>query len=486
MISRPAGCRLDVLLFVGIFVASAVHARDFYIDPVSGSPAGDGSAGNPWRTLQEVVEADLIETREWESFPYEPGLELVVVNPGAPVTAGDTLWLRTGYHGELDISRAYNSEPITIAAELGHAPRLGSVALISVQNWVVRGVSISPFHASPPVTPGTIVRVEDHSFSGPAWDVEVADCDIFTVDDASGWGAPEWINLAASGVSVTGTRVTIRDSTVRNVRFGISASGEEALISSNVIDGFSADGMRGLGDGSIYEGNRVQNCYVGSSQGDPNHDDGFQSWSVGPGGPGTGEVRDVVLRGNTFINYLDATNPLVATMQGIGCFDGLYVNWVVENNTVVTDHWHGITLLGARDSLVINNSVIDVNETSPGPPWIMIGEDTAGPSEDVVVRNNLATQIILDGVDVTGDHNIEFSDSGSLFVAPPYDLHLLAQSAAVDTGTAVLAPSDDIEGTPRPQGPEFDVGAYEFCVVCVLFSDGFETGTTSAWSSVVP
>jgi len=124
--------------------AAAAPADDFYVDPVLGSPAGDGSAANPWRTLQEVVEAGLIETRDWESHPYVPGLGFVIVNPGAPVGAGDTIWLRTGYHGELFLRGAYNAAPITIAAEPGHAPRLSSVLLQATQNWIVRGLSVSP------------------------------------------------------------------------------------------------------------------------------------------------------------------------------------------------------------------------------------------------------------------------------------------------------------------------------------------------------
>jgi len=61
-------------------VAPPALAADFYVDPVNGSDAGSGSAANPWRTLQVVVETG-IETRNWESLPYQPGLNLVTVNP---------------------------------------------------------------------------------------------------------------------------------------------------------------------------------------------------------------------------------------------------------------------------------------------------------------------------------------------------------------------------------------------------------------------
>jgi parallel beta helix pectate lyase-like protein len=451
--------------------ATPALAADFYVDPVSGSDAGDGSAANPWRTLQAVVQANRIETRNWESLPYQPGLNLGTVNAGAPVRAGDTLWLRSGYHGPLVLQGAYNASPITIAAQPGHVPRLKSVLVQAAQNWILRGLSISPSHA-PPLAPITIVTVRDHNWFGPAWDVEIDRCEIFTVADASSWGASEWTTVASSGVSVGADRVTVRGSRVRNVRFGISVTGAGARIRGNLIDGFSADGMRGLGDDGLFDYNRVQNNYVGDPP-DGNHDDGFQSWSVGPGGVGTGEVRGVTLRGNVFVNHRDPDHPLRSSMQAIGCFDGFFVDWVVENNVVITDHWHGISFLGMRDSRIVNNTVIDLDGSSPGPPWIMVAPHKDGrPSQNVVVRNNLATDFSLVGTNVIADHNLEFANAAALFMAPPYDLRLLPGAAAVDAGSSSLAPAADVDGLPRPQGAGIDLGAYERCLDCI-FKDGF-------------
>jgi hypothetical protein len=437
-------------------------AADFYVDPVNGSDTtGTGSSANPWRTLQSVID-DRIETRDWASLPYTPGATLVPVNAGAPVKAGDTLWLRNGYHGAILVQGAYNVSPVTVAAQAGHAPRLRTLTVRAAQNWILRGLSISPSHA-PPLSQGTIVRVEDHNFFGPAWDVEVHDSDVFTIADASAWTANDWVSVAASGVSVDADRVTIRGCRLRNVRFGISVSGAFARIQENLIDGFSADGLRGLGDDGLFEYNRVQNNYVGDPP-DSNHDDGFQSWSVGPGGVGTGEVRRVTLRGNVFVNLTDLSHPLRSEMQAIGCFDGWFVEWVVENNVVITDHWHGITFLGMRDSRIVNNTVIDVDSTSPGPPWIMVNPHKNGqPSQNVVVRNNLATDYSLLGNNVVGDSNTEFTmaNAASLFVAPPFDLHLRPTASAVDSANPLLAPPLDVERVARPQGAGFDRGAYE-------------------------
>ena len=168
---------------------------------------------------------------------------------------------------------------------------------------------------------------------------------------------------------------------------------------------------------------------------DDNHDDGFQSWSVGPGGVGTGEVRDVVLRGNRIVNNLNPSHPLHATLQGIGCFDGLF-EWLVENNVVVTDHWHGISLYGAIGGRIVNNTVLDLNGLSPGPPWIMLNSSNGTPSSGVLVRNNLATDYAISGTGIVQDHNVEITNPASLFVAPPFDLQLKACSPAIDAGSA--------------------------------------------------
>ena len=449
-------------------------AADFYIDPVNGSDTGDGSADDPWHSLQAVFDEGLIETQDWPDYPYAPGMQLVTVNAGAPVRAGDTLWLRDGYHGDLVIEHAYNTAPIIVAAAPGATPHVRSLIVQAAQNWIVRGLSISPSYAA---TNESIdmVEISDHDYFGPAWDIEFADSDLFSVDDASAWGPDEWVNLASSGIYVGAARISVHDNTLRNVRFGIGVDGADAGIRRNRIDGFSADGLRGLGDGDVFEYNTVENNKIGDPF-DDNHDDGFQSWSVGADGMvGTGEVTGVVLRGNLFINAVDPDDPLRSSMQGIGCFDGFFVDWIVENNVVITDHWHGISFYGMRDSRIVNNSVIDNIDGQPGPPWIMVTDHKNGtPSDNVVVRNNLAQDFELSGLNITDDHNIQYADAGALFVAPPFDLHLVPGAAAIDAGSAELAPDVDIEGRHRPQGAGYDLGAYER-PVDAIFADGFES-----------
>ncbi|MCP4679233.1 MAG: hypothetical protein GY854_27850 [Deltaproteobacteria bacterium] len=463
-------------LVVVSVVAHTSLGASFYVDPVNGDMSGDGSASNPWRTIQEVVENGLIETQEWESLPYEDGAELVPRNDGAPVKAGDTILLRSGYHGELVIESHYNSDWITVAAEEGHTPELSRVHVRSSANWILRGFTVSPELAAD-YECDTLIFIESHNWRGPVFDITVEDCTAYSVADSSAWSVEDWNNIVCNGARADGERITLRGNTLKNVDFGISVNAKDSLIERNTVENFSGDGMRGLGDDTVFQYNTVKNSYDVND----NHDDGFQSWSRGEDdNVGTGEVKGIVLRGNLIINYENPDRPHRGSLQGIGCFDGMFVGWIVENNVVVTDHWHGITLSGARDCRIVNNTVIDLNDESPGPPWIRIGSHKNGTqSQDCVVRNNLTTALNLDeGQNIVEDHNLIVEDLDALFVdAASFDLHLVASAAAIDQGSEELAPSADRDGIVRPQGQAVDIGAYEYCAgECETTDAGVDSG----------
>ena len=446
------------LCVVICFVSLDVQGADFYVDPVHGSASGHGSASRPWRTVQEVFDAGLIESQRWDRLPYTDESELVVRNVGAPVRAGDTIWLRSGYHGELSIRGYYNAGEITLAAAEGHTPRLSLLRIRSGAHWTIRGLTVSAEFGDT-YERRTLVDLDSHGWHGPIRDIVVEGCTIRSVAGASAWTAQDWDRLACNGMQVDGTRMTIRGNQLLNVNHGISVSADESLIVGNLVENFAGDGLRGLGDHCTFEYNTVKNCYNVNA----NHDDGFQSWSSGPDGVGSGQVVGMVLRGNTIINYEDPDQPHRGALQGIGCFDGTFVDWVVENNVIVTNHWHGITLLGARDCLVINNTVLDRREGRPGPPWIRIGNHKNGTAPvGCAVRNNLGGTFNSAG-DVEQDHNLRVQSPDRLFVdVDRFDLHLLPAAPAIDAGSAIRAPELDRDRIPRPQGGGIDIGAYEW------------------------
>jgi len=435
-------------------IAVPPGGNTFYLDPINGRNDNTGTRSSPWGSLQQLIQDNLIETRAYTGLPYNGSNVLAVKNPGAPVKAGDTLVLLDGFHGEFYLRGAYNAVPITIEAAVGHRPTLSRIFLSAGSNWHFRGLTVSPSEA-PSYSANTLITVESHNWHGPSSHVLIDNCELYSVPDAGAWSLDDWNTLACNAIQLSGNCMTVRDTTCRNVNFGISISGNSSLISGNSVENFAGDGLRGLGNDLIFEYNLVKNCYDVNA----NHDDGFQSWSINGDPP----RERVVLRGNTFINYEDPNQPFRGTLQGIGCFDGFYIDWVIENNLVITDHWHGISLYGAVNCRIVNNTVVDSNDTSPGPPWIMIHAHKDGTaSQGCVIRNNIAATITAGG-DTTADHNLLLTDAGTLFENPAlFDFHLRPDAyEAIDTGSALLAPATDLEGVIRPQGNGIDLGCYE-------------------------
>lgn len=76
-----------------------------------------------------------------------------------------------------------------------------------------------------------------------------------------------------------------------------------------------------------------------------------------------------------------------------------------------------------------------------------------------------------------------------LFIDPINgDFHLSSGSPCINSGTATGAPSDDIEGNPRPYGLGFDMGAYEWQGVphaTILYVDAGASGASdgSSWAN---
>jgi hypothetical protein len=438
-----------------LFAPRAAHAAEFWVDPVNGKPDNDGSSSAPWRSLQDVLDKGLVATQVWSSLPYKQGAKLVTKDAGAPVKGGDTIYLRSGYHGALLIVGFHNEETITVAAQDGHEPRFEQVLVRASSRWRFRGLHVSPEHA-PKYEKTTLLDIDSHGWHGPVHDIVVEGSRLQSLEDSSKWSASDWENLSCAGVKADGENIVIRNNVIRNVYHGIQMTAQRSLVEGNLVENFAGDGMRGLGDHTVFQHNTIKNCYDVNAE----HHDGFQSWSRGSNGAGTGEVVGVVLRGNTFINYEDPEQPHRGPMQGIGCFDGMFVDWVVENNVVISDHWHGITFAGLRNSRIVNNTVLDPNRERPGPPRITVGPQSTG----VVVRNNLATEIVIKGNQgVVADHNLIIKKPAKLFVdAPAYDLHLKKTARAVDTGSSDLAPDIDHDQVSRPWGEGYDIGAYEY------------------------
>lgn len=442
---------LTVPILLLLFVPTHLDAAVYYVDPASGSMDNDGSSDHPWRTLEEVIERGMIETRSYTNLPYKAASSLKVKNAGAPVKAGDTLLLLTGNHGRFRMVGAYNKDFITIAAAPGHKPRLENIQLRSAAKWIIRGLKVCPTF-SPDLKRGTLIAAESHGWHGPASDVVIENCTAFTARESADWSKEYWSKGSWSGIAVRGPSMVVRNNFIKNVSMGIVSSGDDSLVEHNTIENFAKDGIRHSGGNNVvFQYNLIKNCY----DVDGNHDDGFQSYT------GKAVTHGVILRGNTIINSEDPDQPFKGKVQGIGCFDGPYVDWILENNLVLVNHYHGISLYEGRNCRIINNTSIDI--TGELPAWIRV-DGKRGKPDGCVLRNNLSRHISYSAdPNAIADHNLIIKDPESLFVDyRGKNLHLKPGSPAIDAGSPAFAPEIDIEANKRPAGKGYDIGAYEY------------------------
>ncbi|MDR2920555.1 MAG: hypothetical protein LBV72_14480 [Tannerella sp.] len=449
------------LLFWGL-LPHICFAHVFYIDPVNGNDSGNGSISNPWKTLEYVVNNNLIESTAYATKYDSNNPQTIIKNAGAPVRAGDTLMLYNGLHGNIFILSYINPSFITIKAMPSQTPILEKCHLRGAKNWRFEGITISSEPYGNYLN-DVLFYLDTHSWHGPVSNIEIKNCIFYST--VNPWITTEdWNNKSSHGIKVNADNILLQNNTFKNVNFGAIIRGNYNQIIGNSIINFAGDGIAMQGSNNLLEANLIKNCY----KVDDNHDDGIQSYALG------GIAADNnIIRGNMILNYEDPNQPLLGPLQGIGCFDGPFHYWIVENNIVIVDHWHGIAFYGAIDCVIRNNTALDpAPSNASGPSWIDINEKESNgvKSANCIVKNNIVNTLrIKSNSNTQANNNLLITateDYIKNFVNyANYDFHLLQSSPAIDNGDATCSPTIDFEGNTRPQGNAPDIGAYEFVVV---------------------
>jgi len=416
--------RILAFALAAIAVAAASDGATFYCDPEAGSAQGDGSVEKPWRTIEEVLSAGLIRICDQDGKP---------ANPAAPVKPGDTVLLRSGWHGVIRIVRGFNDRPIAIAADKGHAPQVGWVEIGEGRKWLIKGLTISPSLAPSPLErrPRHLVVLGERGGEDSA-DLVVEDCFIYSTLDTSGWTGKDWVEKPASGIWLGrhGKRHVARNNYVLNTRFAIDLCAPECVCEGNVVDRFSADGIRATRDGQVVQYNVIKNILVGAEDGDPNHDDGIQVFLFNVG---SGTVRGIEIRGNIIIARERDDLPFPNGLQGIGCFDGPLVGFLVEKNVVCVNHWHGITLGDAQGCTVRDNTAFS-RWGGKALPWVMLGQ------KKNLARGNIARGNRAHSFSFDADPEVKAEDNEKVTEAI-FRQRLAELSAAIDARFGALHPA---------------------------------------------
>ena len=467
------------------FTEPQVSGQSFYIDPVNGSMEGDGSVQNPWSTLQEVVEAGFIRCYS-HTENYNPDSPLQLINEDAPVKGGDELILKSGYHGYLHVNNFIFQDWLTIKGEEGSEPVLSQIKMVGafkkiyLKNFTVlkeayQGEGNYWETETLNRNNGSCLYFSSSDFWGKGSDIKISGLTVKTTGNISEWIAEDWVEKAASGIGFRSVEnAEVINCHVENISFGISLDyhSDHAQILNNTVKGYSGDGARIISNNVLFAYNTILDCY----KVDDNHDDGIQSYSRGEdNSSGSGTLYNVIIRGNTIIGTTVPSHPLASSPQGIGCFDGLFDGWVVENNLVVSNTYHGISFYGMLNSTIANNTVIDLNPEDNVSPWIMITSHKNGTlSENCLIANNIASaSVSVEGTNVEEANNYVIGKSNYdevfiLFKDPQnFDFHLLnnetTQENILDKGQffgELRSSAIDLDQNSREGFP--DLGAYEW------------------------
>ncbi len=373
---------------------------------------------------------------------------------------GDRVFLLDGYHGPLVIKDLTFTTPITIAQMPGQTAQVEMIGVYNSSNIIMRDFKV--WAMSPNAGSGAMIRTYASSS-----DITFANLDVRSVANAGTymqWSKATWLANKRLGFLLQGTKMSAIGNRLTGTYHAIQTEGRYATVTGNIVDGFSGDAMRSLGDDSVVRGNKVQNCF----QIDGNHADGFQSFSRGPGGtPGTGTVFNLTIENNKILEWTSTTsNALRCKLQGIGMFDGMFDGAQIRNNLVVVSGYHGISVSGALRTKISHNTVVNPSGQATGYPWIKISPHKNGtPSKNVTVANNTVNSLKA-YTNATNNNlavnNVVVKSAASEFTSVAKgDFTLLPSAKSANAGAAAYAMPVDILGVARPRGAAPDAGAYE-------------------------
>lgn len=202
---------------------------------------------------------------------------------------------------------------------------------------------------------------------------------------------------------------------------------------------------------------------------------------------------------NTVVRTGKARDDNASQHIGISLYES--GNGFIHNNWIEDAGEHGIQHFlhrippsyGELQSSIYNNVIIAPGQTGPQPgkgitvsrndraaqPRTTIFNNTIIGPEDSgiliggsvsvggVIRNNIIAD--AGGAAISAPDNVVTSAnrtgsaaSMNFMNASALNFRLREDSGAVDTGSSIIYPEDDFDGTRRPQGTQPDIGAYEF------------------------
>jgi hypothetical protein len=271
-------------------------------------------------------------------------------------------------------------------------------------------------------------------------------------------------NLGGVGIGGTSVGAIVADNFIYHSQMGLAISGSGWLVEGNEVErlfdygGGDCDYARFFGDDHVIRGNFFHGTLfneIGAA-----HVDCFQIFD------NNGEfAHHVTVDGNVCYDFHQG-------FMGEAAYYGNISDLVFSNNVFAHGGAWGMSVHQIKNVTAVHNVFADIQYHGIG-----FRDGATG-----VVRNNIfynagSNYWASDGGSVVGSHNILYTTEGQIdpgdfpddlvnvdpgLVDPAGDdYHLQVGSPAIDAGMNASVTAD-LEGTPRPQGGGYDLGAYEF------------------------
>lgn len=423
-----------------IVFSSVCLAATYYVDSLKGNDSNPGSSLTaPWKTIQKA---------------------------GDTMVAGDICLVQPGEYGERVYVKASGNSGSPIAYNASGTVKTKGFT-INASYIKIIGFDITDTDAD--WTNGAGINVTNGN------NCIIADNYVY---EATCRGIVT--SSASSFCTIKNNRL------YRNGMVGIEVAGTNHTVEGNEIwgtiqhhpkwpdpPGADADGMRFFGRGHMIRNNYIHDITFEASENVDPHIDCFQTWGDSWSQAGTDIVfeqnRCIVLEcqptgnGHGFMlkgaSNLIIRNNIIQSFGGVNTGAGGCSNLTIVNNVFASDPTfpldnspNGIGLFNAPNVTIKNNIFFD----QPAHAIYVAGTSTSGL--DVGYNLNYRS----DGAPLwTSAYPHDLWNVDPKFVAPGNDFHLKADSPCIDRGIALLTVTSDFDGTSRPQGSGFDMGAYE-------------------------
>ncbi|MFA5147283.1 MAG: choice-of-anchor Q domain-containing protein, partial [Candidatus Omnitrophota bacterium] len=430
-------------LFAGWAEAVTYHVNN--TDP-SASDSNPGTAALPWLTIQKAANTVVAG-------------DIVIVNPG---DYNERISFTQGHSGNAENKIIFRAEPrrsVTIQ---------GFYTLFC--NYLrIEGFNITNSNPGNIEGPGILIRSHN---------VEVVDNYIYEIKGNAAiggyWGKPWFNNCYIAGNKIYRCQAGIH---VQGDNWVVEHNEVERLYEWSTMDPaggwhfLDCDYSRFFGNNIIISSNHFHGAVL--SEVGASHVDGFQTFTR------NGEyASNVTIEGNIIEGFFNQGAMIMDEGEGTG-----YVNNIVIKNNIFKDgvSWGICVMKNVKDVLVANNVFFNIETVVNGHPegiGVGIREESSGR----IYNNIFYSTVTAIGTDATctveEDNNLFYDIYSDFPDRAPHDIwntdpqflnpadndfRLLSTSPAIDSGRTVDI-STDFEGTSRPQGSRYDIGAYEFAI----------------------